>query len=406
MLKKIAALALAVGAVLAAAPAVAQKTIRVGVIQPLSGGQSPYGRETQPVVDYMIKAINESGGIKSMGGAKLEIVLADTASQSAQAAREAIRLITQEKVDVLIGALLTNDMLAITRAVEDNRTPTISFLAGGSKTKYAFTLGFAYDDGYAASMADFIRFLKEKSSIPVQRVALAYANYEGGQQINKFLKERITAMGLDVVTEVALDVKGQDFMGPLLKIKAEKPDVVVGLMLQNQTVNLFQARYQLKYFDSIFVGSIINADMKLKRDLGPEVADAVLPRGVFGMAFYSPTAKLPAVQALADELIHKAGMGDHFGQLAIPAAQAIRVLQRALEAAGTTESEALTAAIANTSIPAEAPDLYFPLPQGLRFGEDRLVKNLRSLITQWSDPPSVEPVVVYPAEIASAKPRK
>lgn len=412
MLKQIAAraggmiAACALGVLAAGAPATAQKVVRVGMIQPLSGSQSVYGRETQPVVEFLVKSINEAGGIRSMGGARLELVVADSASQSGQAAREAIRLITQEQVDVMIGALLTNDMLAVTQAVDEHHMPTLSFFAGGSKSPYAFSVGFAYDEGYAASMADFIRYLKEKTDIPVQRVALAYANYEGGQQINKFLKERISAMGLTIVSEVALDVKGQDFMVPLLKIKSERPDVVVGLMLQNQLINIMRARHQIKYYESVFVGSLANSEARLTHELGPEVAGEVLPRGVFGMALYSPTAQIPAARKLADQLINEAGMGDRFGQLSMPAAQAVRVLQRALEAAGTTEREALTKAIAAVRIPPGADDLYFPLPEGLAFTEERLVRNLRSMMVQWQADPDLRTVVVYPEAVAAARPKR
>jgi branched-chain amino acid transport system substrate-binding protein len=400
----------ALGAVLATAglivPALAQKAIRVGVLQPLSGSQATYGRETQPVIEHLVKKINAAGGIKSMGGAKLELVVADTASQSAQAAREAIRLITQENVDVLIGALLTNDMLAATRAVEEGHMPTISIFAGGTKTRYAYSVGFPYDDGYAASMADFLAYLKKSSDVPVTRVTLAYANYEGGQQINKYLKERVLALGLNVVSEVALDTKGQDFTAAMLKIRAEKPDVVVGLMLQNQIIGLQQARYQLKYYDSIFVSTLAHSDLRLKRDLGTDVANEVLPKGIYGMALYSPSAKIPAVQKLADELLNEARMGDSFGQLSIPAAQAVRVLQHALEAAGTVDKEKLTEAIGKVVIKPGDPDLYLPMASGLAFGEDRMIRNLRSMITQWTDGASPEPVVVFPETVAAAKPRK
>lgn len=407
MLKKLAAIALSAAVVMASgASAVAENVIRVGMLQPMSGSYATYGRETQAVVEYLIKTINESGGIKSMGGAKLKIVLADTASQSGQAAREAVRLISQEGVDVIIGALLTNDMLAVTQAVDENKMPTISFFAGGSKTKYAYSVGFAYESGYAANMSDFIKYLKEKTDIPVQRVALAYANYEGGQQINKFLKQKMEALGLEIVAEVALDVKGQDFMPALLKIKSANPDVVIGLMLGNQIINIQQARYQIKYYDPMFVSTLAQSDARLKRDLGDRVGNEALPHGVVGMALYSPSAKLPSVQKLADTLLHEGKLGDQFGQLSVPAAQAVRVLQRALEAAGTTDRDALTAAIGKVTIPAEDPDLYFPLPDGLSFGEDRMIKNMRSMFVEWSAGENTQPVVVYPEAVASGKPHK
>lgn len=383
-----------------------QRAIRVGVLQPLSGSQSTYGRETQPVVEQLVKKINASGGIKSMGGAKLELVLADTASQSAQAAREAIRLTTQENVDVIIGALLTNDMLAAARAIDEAKTPTISFFAGGTQTPYAYSVGFPYDDGYAASLADFVEYLKTKTKIPVQRVVLAFANYEGGQQINKYLKLRLEKLGLTIAAEVPLDMKAQDYTPALLKIRAEKPDLVVGLMLQTQINGLQQARFQLKYYDSIFVSTLAHSDLRLKRELGEAVAKEVLPKGVFGMALYSPSAKLEAVQKLADEMLGEAKMGDAFGQLSIPAAQGVRVLQAALELAGSTDKEKIRDAIGKVNLKPGDAGLYFPLAGGLTFSADRTVKNMRSMIAQWSEGNDTQPIVVFPEGVAAAQPRK
>ena len=79
-----------------------EKTIKVGVIQPMSGNLSPYSQEGQPAFEYIVKKINAEGGIKSMGGAKIQLVIADDASQPARTASEARRLISQ-------GALRLND---------------------------------------------------------------------------------------------------------------------------------------------------------------------------------------------------------------------------------------------------------------------------------------------------------
>ncbi len=398
--------ALALGASLTASialPARAQKkVVRVGVLQALSGAQATYGRETQPVVEELFRTINVNGGIKSMGGAALEMVLADTASQSAQASREALRLTTQESVDIIIGALLTNDMLAATRAIDDSKTPTISFFAGGTQSPYAYSAGFTYDDGYAGSLAAFVEHLRTRTKVPVGRVVLAYANYEGGQQINKYLRARLEKLGLSIVAEVPLDMKAQDYTPALLRIRAEKPDLVVGLMLQNQINGLQQARFQLKYYDSVFISTLGHADLRLKRELGREVAREVLGKGVYGMALYSPDARIPAVQALAEQMITKAAMGDAFGQLSVPGAQAVQVMHRALETAASTEKEKLREAIGKVVLGPGDPGLYFPMPEGLAFGPDRMIRNLRSMFVQWSQADDPMPQVVFPESVATA----
>lgn len=101
--------------VVAAASAAETKTIRIGVIQPMSGNFAPYAQESEPAFEYIINKINAEGGIKSMGGAKIELLLADDASQGARTATEARRLATEENVAMIVGGLLSPEMLAIRR---------------------------------------------------------------------------------------------------------------------------------------------------------------------------------------------------------------------------------------------------------------------------------------------------
>jgi ABC-type branched-subunit amino acid transport system substrate-binding protein len=294
-------------------------------------------------------------------------------------------------------------MLAATRAIDDSKTPTISFFAGGTQTPYAYSVGFGYDDGYASNLAAFVEHLKTKTKVPVQRVVLAYANYEGGQQINKYLKVRLEKLGLTIAAEVPLDMKAQDYTPALIKIRAEKPDLVIGLMLQNQINGLQQARFQLKYYDSVFVSTLAHSDLRLKRELGGDVSKEVLTKGIYGMALYSPDAKMPAVQALAEQMVTKAKMGDAFGQLSIPAAQAVQVMHQALELAGSTDKEKLREAIGKVVLKPGAPGLYFPMPEGLSFGPDRMIRNVRCMFVQWSQSADPMPQVVFPESVATGK---
>lgn len=381
----------------------AVKPVRLGLLQPFSGVQSVYGRDTQPMVEMLAKEVNAAGGIKSLGGAMIEIVSADTGSASGQAQNEMRRLSTQENVDAVLGALLTNDFLAVAGAIDEYKMPTISMFGGQSRSKYAYSVGFAYDDGYAGSMVDLIAFLKNEAGFPIKRAATAYANYEAGQQINKFIRERLEKIGVEVVADIALDMKSTDYLPALMKIRSAKPDVVVGLQLHNHAVNLMQARYQLKYHDPLFISNLAYGDPRLRRDLGDAIATEVLPLKVMGMTYYSREAKLGTLSDLVKR-IEVAHPKEPFNQLGVAAAQAFKVMVHALEMAGSTDKEKLAAAIGQVSLPAGHPDLYFPLANGLAFGDDRLIKNLRSLMIQWSPMPTVEPLVIYPKGYTGNKP--
>ena len=74
----------------------AEAPIRIGVINSMSGSYAAYAQEGDPAFRYVIDKINKEGGIKSMGGAKIELVLADDTSQPARCATEVRRLVTEE----------------------------------------------------------------------------------------------------------------------------------------------------------------------------------------------------------------------------------------------------------------------------------------------------------------------
>jgi ABC-type branched-subunit amino acid transport system substrate-binding protein len=164
----------------------AGSTIRVGVVNSMSGGLAAYAQEGQPAFEYIIKKINAEGGIKSKGGAKIELIQADDTSQPARTATEARRLITEEKVQLLTGTILSAQMLALTPVLDELKTPTLSVWAGGSHSNYMFTLGYPYDRGYAQSMHDFVIFLRDAEKFNIKTAVLGYSNYQAGQQVNKY----------------------------------------------------------------------------------------------------------------------------------------------------------------------------------------------------------------------------
>src|SRR5450759_4713642 len=304
--------------------------IRIGVVNSMSGSLAAYAQEGQPALDYIVNKINAEGGIKSKGGAKIELVLADDTSQPARTAAEARRLITEEKVQLLTGTILSAQMLALTPVLDELKVPTLSIWAGGAASEYMFTLGYPYDRGYAQTMHDFLVSLRDDSKFKIKTAVMGYSNYEAGQQVNKFLTEKLKASGIDVIGEAPLDTRAQDQTSAMIRIRSLKPDVVVGLVTPRDGILLHQARYNLNYHGSIFCGGTGGySDLSLWKDLGPEIGKAVLANNLFGMTGFSPGAKIDSMQKIIAELSDVAKL-DRIGQGAIQYAQAGRVLQQVL----------------------------------------------------------------------------
>ena len=369
----------------------------------MSGGLAAYAQEGQPAFEYIIKKINAEGGIKSKGGAKIELIQADDTSQPARTATEARRLITEEKVQLLTGTILSAQMLALTPVLDELKMPTLSVWAGGSHSNYMFTLGYPYDRGYAQTMHDFVVFLRDAEKFDIKTAVMGYSNYEAGQQVNKFLTEKLKASGIKIIGEAPLDIRAQDQTSAMVRIRSLKPDVVVGLVTPRDGILLHQARYNLNYHGSIFCGGTGGySDLSLWKDLGPEIGKAVLTHNLFGMTGFSPGAKIDSMQKVITELRDVAKLS-RIGQGAIQYAQAGRVLQQVLETSASLEGDALLDAFKKVNIPFGDPNLYVAKPKGLQFADDRLLKDGSAMFIQWT--PEQEQQVIFPKEFAQTTPR-
>jgi len=121
--------ALGVAAASAPAPVAAQqpKEVEVALIVPLSGPWARQGQLERMGADMAIDDINKSGGIKSLGGAKMKLIVLDTGDSAEKAKNAAQRLVAQNP-DVVggIGAWLSSFTLAVTEVTERAELPWLT----------------------------------------------------------------------------------------------------------------------------------------------------------------------------------------------------------------------------------------------------------------------------------------
>jgi len=100
-----------VNAAMAASPV---KDIKIAVAYPLSGGLSRSGNLTVQSVKAAMGWVNDNGGIKSLGGAKLVPVIADTGSAVETAASAMDRLCRDPEIVMAMGSWASSLTLAVT----------------------------------------------------------------------------------------------------------------------------------------------------------------------------------------------------------------------------------------------------------------------------------------------------
>jgi branched-chain amino acid transport system substrate-binding protein len=162
--------ALAVAAALAApGPAAAQqKDVEIAMIVPLSGPWARQGVLERMGAEMAIEDINNSGGIKSLGGAKVKLVVLDTGDSAEKAKNAAQRLVSQNP-DVVggFGAWLSSFTLAVTEVTERAELPWLTLSYSDAITARGFHYVFqtsATADKQSEMALPTIMELAEKST--------------------------------------------------------------------------------------------------------------------------------------------------------------------------------------------------------------------------------------------------
>ncbi len=113
-----------------AAAAASGPVIKLGAVFPLTGPWAENGSNSLHGIQLAVEHVNAQGGIKSMGGARLEVVPGDTQADPALAASVARRLTGVDKVTALFGCYLSSYTLTASTEAEKAGVPmfTNSFL--------------------------------------------------------------------------------------------------------------------------------------------------------------------------------------------------------------------------------------------------------------------------------------
>ena len=208
--------ALAAALVLAAAPAAAD--INVGVTLSATGPAASLGIPEKNTFELLPNSI---------GGEKVNWIILDDASDTTKAVTNTRKLISEDKVDVIVGSTITPNSLAMVDVVADAETPMISMAASAMivnpanpKTKWVFKT--PQND---ALMADAIAVHMKANGIKTMAY-IGFADAYGDGWLNEMKRSAKTA-GITVVAEEKYNRNDPSVTGQVLKIVAAKPDAVL-----------------------------------------------------------------------------------------------------------------------------------------------------------------------------------
>jgi len=252
---------MAAALVLSAATALAQgapEPVLVGVNIPRTGPLALMGALLEPGIRLAVEQINAAGGIKSLGGAPLELRWADNQASPSLSASEEQRLIQQGHVVTVIGGGVSGAELTATQMAERLRVPHLISIATADELstrgfRYTFILSARAVD-YARGYVSLLSYLKANRNIGVKRVVVLNENSPLGSSVAKDLIPMAKGAGYEITEQIEYPASTSDVSSLLTRIRSAKPDVVLHIGYIGDSILIWNTRQQFGMEDVPFIG--------------------------------------------------------------------------------------------------------------------------------------------------------
>ena len=342
--------------------------IKVGVIASLTGPASNVGTNMWQSAQVAADKINAEGGVTLKDGTKaqLRLVVGYDESSATVGNKAATKLITDDKVDILVGGYSSAVTSAYQQVIADNRipfvvtgaaSPIITHRTDGIDTSYVFH-HCPTTDSYGEYTTLFIdqvvrpavnKKIGAADSRPF-RLALLYQDTGFGKGVQTAVNNTIInkKLNIQLVSQQSYKMGDTDFRTQLTAIKAANPDAVyLGAFPNEGAPAITQARRDIG-LNTIFLNVENNDNAQFYKDLGQYGEGAVIE------SRFSPYTAPAGTVTDAQEGFKQAyftRFGTYPDMMGASTYDGIYIAAQAIRNAGTTDKAAVKQALASLKMP-------------------------------------------------------
>ena len=272
-----AAFAAAFSTLVVAGTALAQEPIKIGVTQPLTGAFAASGNYVAQGAKIAEDAINAQGGVL---GRKIQLVIEDNKSNPTEAVATAEKLISRDKVPVLMGAWSSTLTLAVMPKLMEYQVPMLVETSSSGKittsgNPYIFRIS-------PTSEMEAKAFAPMVKKFGIKKADFLATNNDFGLGASQEFSQMLKKEGVQVGVVETMDPKATDFSAQLAKIKASGADTLfVTTAVEQITLILKQAKEQQVKARIITTGGSNSPDQLIQQ--AGEAAS-----GSYHLVFFTP----------------------------------------------------------------------------------------------------------------------
>jgi len=403
--------------------ATAAEEVKIGVIYPLTGGAAAAGRELRAGAELAAEIINgvmadlpmaiaNKSGVKSLGGAKINLIFKDHEGNPTVGADLAKKLILDDKVHGILGCYHSSVTKTVSAVCEQYGVPMIN----GSSTSPALTQrGFKWfwrttphDKWFTKDLFELLKGLTEGKvrgvkAVPKDKiinVASACEKTEWGSLVTEMIKLFASEYGFNLKKSLLYADKATDLSSEVRSLKAAKPDVMLFACYTSDAILMIKTLKAQKAKPKVLWGQDAGFETpEFQQTLGESI-EGILTRTVF-------LPKVVEVKKLAGQVnaMYKAKTGNDFSGASARSFTGLQTWVHVLEKAGSTQPADIQAAANAIHIPGS--ELVVPWA-GVQFSTsgDELGQNVlgSGLIGQYQKAADGKMglEIVYPFDVATA----
>ena len=283
---------LAIGLATLAFCSAACADINVGVTLSATGPAAALGIPEKNTIDML--------GEPTIGGQKIHFIVLDDKSDTTEAVKNTRKLISEDKVDAIVGSTVTPNSLAMRDIVNEAEVPMISMAASAQivnpadpRTRWVFKT--PQND---ALMADAVAVHMRANGVKTMGF-IGFADAYGESWLNEMRRSAQTA-GIQIVADEKYNRNDPSVTGQVLKLLAARPDAILiagsGTPAATPHKELVSRGYKGRIYQT---HGVANADFL--RVVGADGNGAVLPAGP--MLVYEQLPDSNAVKASAADYV-------------------------------------------------------------------------------------------------------
>jgi len=360
--------------------------VNIGGLYPSTGSMAQIGQACVVAAKLAVEMVNNAGGIKSLGGAKLNLVISDVQSDTTVTRTETERLISGNKLSAIHGCYASALTLIASEVCERAKVPIITGSSTDQLNKgrhFTFT-PFARASQFAKAQLQMAKLTGDKP-----KVAVIFENTAFGTATSNGLKELAPGEGVEIAMFEPYSAGFTD-AGPLInKVKASGANTLFSVSYLNDLILIVRTVKQVGLDIAINGGSGGFVIPDFYKNVGKAA------EGLLGVAHWNHDVNDAAQQVNAE---YKRRTGEFIFEYAGGLVAQTYMLADALERAGSADPHRVRDALAKL----DASKGYAAMAPGgkVKFGPDG--KNIygHPVGVQWQNGDLVS---VFPKEDARAK---